>query len=223
MLPRELTEKQEAFAAARAMSKSWVDSYRQAYRPRDPKAACCYSNTYRLRRNPRVVERIAELRRQLKPAADGDTLYRKILQAAIALLEKEGDDKARAVAFEWAVAELEKIRKLEADERDKAEARERAEERARIVSQVRSRYAEELPAKTAAVESAEEEPGETSGDGETSGKGDSEEIAEETGERMPAEVEAPEPPEPPRYRMVDVPISPAGHFPVRYARRLVSY
>jgi hypothetical protein len=228
-MPRELTWKQEAFAAARAMGKSWADSYREAYEPSNPKAMSVYSNAARTRRNPLVARRIAELREHLIPAPVIRGLQQRALAAAVDLAETGEDDKARLGALQLAARELEKSRRLEEESRKPKGEKNPGEERAEIIAELRDLYAKALPRKAEASvgERADDErkleeilaasDGEEGAPPAESGA----EILEEIREVAPPEdVEVLEP-SGPRVHYIEEVVSKPGEFPRRTVMRVV--
>lgn len=160
-MERELTWKQEKFAAARAMGKSWVDSYREAYEPSNPKAASVYPRAHRTRDNPRVLKRIQELREYLLPLPVIQGFHQRAVAAALEVAEKGKDDKARVSALQVVMRGLEKSQKFEEEvrkppkkpEEKKKPEEERAEmmeERAQLVEELRELYRAALPEKAQA-------------------------------------------------------------------------
>jgi hypothetical protein len=232
-MERELTIKQEKFCIARAMGKSWADSYREAYEPSNPKAPSIYTRAHRTRQNPLVVQRIAELRGQWKPILALDALYQQLLFMGLDLVKTAEDDKTRLGALQWVGGVVEKIRKLK-EEVEKlevaknADGREPAEERAEIIAELRDLYAKAFPRKAEASvgEGEEEEPVEESEKEEerkleetlAAGDGDVAESAAEFLEEISAvEAEVPEPPAA-QVRYVEKCVSKPGHFPPRFVR-----
>ena len=79
-----LTKKQERFCQEYADGKSGAEAYRIAYDAREKSAEAVYHYAWKLRRNPAVKQRIAELQAQRKAEAEA---VEKHLQRLDALRE----------------------------------------------------------------------------------------------------------------------------------------
>jgi hypothetical protein len=196
-MPRNLTGKQAKFAVSVAMGKSLADSYREAYKPSNPRAVSVYANARRTRKHPLVARRIAELQVKLMPGPeDMRAVYQHALAVGIQLTVVGEDDKVRLSAARWLAGEAEKSGKL-AEEARKL----RAEDVQKIVENLGA------AARDREATAAEDPPPAKS----------VAEFLEEIRQPPPMEAEVAEAPAT-QIRYVEKLVSKPGHFPPQFVK-----